>query len=89
VKYQLAYSQHAVDDLAQFDKKIADRFTKKVAWFVAQENPLTFAKTLKPPFENLYRFRLGDYRAIFELNSKNEIHLLIILRVKHRKEVYG
>lgn len=88
MKCHLIYASHAVKDLARLDKKTADRITKKISWYVEQENPLRFAKSLKPPFEDLYRFRFGDYRAIFEFNAENEMHLLAILRVKHRKEIY-
>ncbi|MBI2097806.1 MAG: type II toxin-antitoxin system RelE/ParE family toxin [Candidatus Vogelbacteria bacterium] len=88
MKSGLLYSRRAIDDLAGLDKKIADRITKKLEWFAGQDEPLKFAKPLKPPFENLYRFRIGDYRAIFELGTKNSLTILIILRVKHRRETY-
>ncbi|MCY7362657.1 MAG: type II toxin-antitoxin system RelE/ParE family toxin [Ignavibacteria bacterium] len=35
-------------------------------------------------FNNLYRIRIGDYRAVFEYTS-NEI---IVLKIGHRKEIY-
>ncbi len=88
MKFTLVYSRHSIEDLARLEKKIATRIIKKIGWFVEQKEPLTFAKALKPPFGDLYRFRFGDYRAIFELNSKGKIILLTILRIKHRKEVY-
>ena len=30
----------------------------------------------------------GDYRAIFDLDKDGNIVILLILRIKHRKEVY-
>jgi len=66
----------------------AQKIILKIRYFSEQENPLRFAKKLKPPFEDLYRFRIGEYRVIFEIESKKEIKLLFILRIKHRKDIY-
>ncbi|MBP6881235.1 MAG: hypothetical protein KBC35_01275 [Candidatus Pacebacteria bacterium] len=35
-----------------------------------------------------YRYRIGDYRAIFSVAADGTITLLTILSVKHRKDVY-
>ena len=37
----------------------------------------------------LFRFRIGDYRAIFRPDSRGQIVILLILRVGHRSEIYG
>lgn len=84
----LVYSRPAVEDLRCLPRKTADHITVKVAWYASQREPLHFAQKLKPPFEDLYRFRIGEYRAIFEVGNRKEIKLLFILRVKHRKGVY-
>jgi mRNA interferase RelE/StbE len=36
--------------------------------------------------ENLYRIRMGDYRIVYEVNTKDK--LIIINYIRHRKEVY-
>ncbi len=82
------YSHHALADLATLPRKTADRITAKLLWYASQDNPLRFAKKLKPPFDDLYGFRIGEYRAIFELDSRQNITLLVILRVRHRKDAY-
>ena len=84
----LLYTRSALKDLAGLDKKISRRILKKVTWFAEQKNPLEFAKRLKPPFTDLYRFRIGDYRVIFEMGKHQELRIMIILRVKHRSNVY-
>jgi len=36
-----------------------------------------------------YRFRVGDYRVVFRLDPQNQqLVVLVVLRVRHRKEVY-
>lgn len=82
------YDRHAVEDLALLTPKTADHIITKIAWYASQSNPLRFAKKLNPPFEDLYRFRIGEYRAIFEICNKKEIKLLLILRIKHRRDAY-
>ena len=85
---KLIFTAHSLDDLARLDKKVAKRISDKLEWYIKQSDPLSFASKLKPPLENFWRFRFGDYRAIFEITKKGELRLLIILRIKHRKEVY-
>ncbi len=87
MKTEPRWSRRAIDDLRNFDKKVVDRITKKVDWFCQQAKPLMFAKSLEGKFEDVYRFRVGEYRVLFEvLNGK--VCILMILRVKHRKDVY-
>jgi mRNA interferase RelE/StbE len=38
-------------------------------------------------FKDLYRLRIGDYRAIYSVEE--EIVTIIVLDVGHRKEIYN
>lgn len=88
--YQILYTETALEDLESLPRPIAQRIAKKVKWFSEQNNPLQFAKSLHDTKFGQYRFRVGDYRIIFDINprTKNVITILVILRVKHRREVY-
>lgn len=88
--YQVLYTDPALEDLESLPRPIAQRIAKKVQWFSEQNNPLQFAKGLHDTKFGQYRFRVGDYRVIFDINTqtKNVITILIILRVKHRREIY-
>lgn len=88
MQYVLRYSQRAVDDLAELPKVIARRIDKKLNWFAIQAQPLSFAKALNSFALGHYRFRVGDYRVVFDVNNKGTLSILMILRIKHRKEVY-
>ncbi len=46
--------------------------------------PLRYAKKLISPKMGAYRFRIGDYRVIFDIEGEN----IVILRVGHRKSIY-
>lgn len=89
MSYIWKYTEHAVNDLKLLDRLVAQRILKKVAYFCTQENPLVHAKSLKGPFAGVLRFRIGDYRVLFRQESSGELVLLLILRVKHRSDVYA
>jgi mRNA-degrading endonuclease RelE of RelBE toxin-antitoxin system len=88
MKYQARWSERAVADLRGLGRAAADRVTRKVSWFCSQSDPMRFAKTLGGAWKDVYRFRVGDYRVLFEKSAGGEVHILMILRVQHRREVY-
>ena len=88
MKWQIEYTERAWKDLRRLERAIAQVIVTKIKHFASQESPLRFAKKLKHPFNGLYQFRIGEYRAIFAISGKSKIKLLIILRVRHRKDSY-
>ena len=48
------------------------------------ENPRLFAVKLMDKALGQYRYRIGDYRIIFDIENEN----IIILRIGHRREIY-
>jgi mRNA interferase RelE/StbE len=72
----------------RFVKKISKpelkRIFDKLDWFCSQKNTLSFADHLtKDPFGE-YRFRVGDYRIIFDVSNDTAwIH-----KIGHRKDIY-
>ena len=88
MKYELLLTKKAKDDFLMLEKCIQKRIANKLRFFILSKNPLKYAKKLKDYRLGTYRFRIGDYRAIFDVDKKGNIIILMILRVKHRKEVY-
>ena len=86
--FQFEYTKNAVRDLRQLDRQMAKRILKKMDFFSKQEAPLKFAKKLKDFSLGEYRFRIGDYRVLFDLDEDGSVKILTILSVKHRKEAY-
>lgn len=87
MRHGLRYSLRAVKDLSSFSKIIADRITKKLRWFTEKADPMAFATKLSTE-SSLYRFRIGEYRAVFQKDDDGEIILLTIVRIGHRREIY-
>lgn len=82
--YQLEISGKAEKDLRSFDRVILKRIVIKLKFFLIQDDPLSFAKKLVNSKDGDYRWRIGPYRVIFDVND----NLILLLRVQHRREVY-
>ncbi|MFH1292318.1 MAG: type II toxin-antitoxin system RelE/ParE family toxin [bacterium] len=82
--HNIVFTNESLEDLDRLDKKVINRIIKKLKWFVKQSEPINFAKRLKYDAIGQYRFRIGDYRVIFD-NEKDKIK---ILRIGHRSSIY-
>ncbi len=82
MKHSLVYTERAVRDINDLDIKIKERIGKTLLRF--SNDPLRYAVRLTDPILGSYRFRIGHYRAIFDLVGDE----IVILRVGHRREIY-
>jgi mRNA interferase RelE/StbE len=82
--YQLLYKKPAAKAIQRLPKQIQKRLKQKLEWFAAQADPLQFAEPLTKPADAQYRFRVGSYRILFDIEEKN----IVILFVQHRRDVY-
>ena len=84
--YKVAYLDSVEEDLKKLDKATVKKILNRIETYLAQD-PKELGKPLKGDFEGYWRYRWGDYRAIYRIAEK-EI-LIIVLRISHRKEVYS
>ena len=77
----------AIDEMKKLPKKMRLRVVNKMDWIVAQEKPLSFGKRLTSERFGTYRFRIGDYRVLCDIQA-GTISILLVLSVKDRKEAY-
>jgi mRNA interferase RelE/StbE len=82
------YAVLAQKDLHSLDRSIAQRIVLKVQAYSKADDPFAEAKPLSGELQGLFRYRVGDYRVIFELRADGSITILTVLRIKHRKDVY-
>lgn len=81
--YSIQVEENAEKFLKKLNKKDAEMILNKI--YSIRENPFRFLKRLQG--EKLWRLRIADYRAIVDvIVSANKI---IILRIGHRKNIYG
>lgn len=74
----------AAKEIDKLPSEIRRRILEKVKFYSSQQNPLRFADKLKDYRFGEYRFRVGDYRVLFDVEGQK----IIGLKVGHRKDIY-
>jgi mRNA interferase RelE/StbE len=82
--YLVVITKTASKDLRALPPTISQRILKKIYFYAATEYPLLFAHPLKHSTIGQYRFRVGDYRVLVDVNDTT----LILLRVGHSRDIY-
>ncbi len=83
--YRVEITADAESDLEQLDKSIAVRLYKRLKW-LGENFERIVPEPLSGPLADLYKFRVGDYRVLYDV--LREDHVLVIHRIRHRREVY-
>lgn len=78
------FTQKSFREFKKLSKDLQERIILKLDFFVSQKNPLEFAHPLINHELGQYRFRVGDYRIIFDIEGDN----LVIHSVGHRRDIY-
>lgn len=86
-KTSVFYTASARKDLNKLSENDAKRVVLKIKSLTTTD-PLLKAKSLSGIFQGLYRYRIGDFRAVFNFDDKGKLHILTILKIKHRKDIY-
>mgnify|MGYP001259337585 CR=1 FL=1 len=77
----------AEKELDRLDPQIARRILKFLRERVLPlEDPRTIGKPLKGQFGDFWRYRVGDYRIIVRI--EDDVFLILVLRIGHRKHIY-
>lgn len=74
----------ALRDLQKLPHDIQRRIVHKLDFYSGQTDPRVFAKQLINPIAGQFRFRVGDYRIIFNITQNK----MIVHAIDHRREVY-
>lgn len=83
--YSVSWNISALDNLYKLTNKTAIKLKAKVELYLAQ-SPKELGKLLTGKYKDLYRYRYGDYRIIYEIDKTNK--RVIILKIGHRRGVY-
>lgn len=85
---RLFYTNRATKDLDRLDPHVALRITDKIERNSQLSNPLVHARHIAGSEPEMFRYRIGDYRVIFDVDDEQNVTILTILRVRHRKDAY-
>ena len=85
--YAVTYADKAVKALQKMDRYIAAML---LGWIeknlVGCENPRLHGKALDHDFKGYWRYRVGDYRLL--ANIQDELLVIEIIRAGHRRDIY-
>ena len=88
MKYKVVFSEKSKKQLKKLDRHTAALI---IGWLEKNiencENPRIHGKGLVENRSGQWRYRIGDYRIICEINDKEDI--VLVLEVGHRKEIYN
>jgi mRNA interferase RelE/StbE len=80
--YKIRLTNTAIKDLKKINKKDVEHIGKKLKEY--SNDPFPYSIKLSGKSISTYRFRIGDYRAIFDFENE----YIVIHRIAHRKEIY-
>ncbi|MBR5579749.1 MAG: type II toxin-antitoxin system RelE/ParE family toxin [Treponema sp.] len=83
---RLEFSEAARKAFKKIDKTMQKRIKEYLDEVLQLENPRSRGKALTGNLVNLWRYRVGDYRIICDI--QDEKILITVLRLGHRKEIY-
>lgn len=81
---ELAFSPTALRQLSRLEKSVQERIGRKLDFYIAQKQPLQFAEKLADAKAGEWRFRVGDYRVVFDIRENR----IFVISVGHRKNIY-
>lgn len=82
--FSYTFSKSAAKDIRKLDAATRQRIARKLDFYLSQPDPLVHARPIIDSAIGSYRFRVGHFRVVFDVESDK----LIIHNVKHRKDVY-
>ena len=80
----LRFTNAAVRQLSRLEKNVQKRVVEKLEFYCSQDQPLQFAEKLRDSRFGQWRFRIGEYRALFDVENDE----IVVLAVGHRRDIY-
>ena len=85
MKYVVDFKPSTIKDLRKLPINLQKRIAKKLEYYLNQSEPLDYAVPLVGNGKvGDYRFRVGDYRVVFDFKDNR----ITILMIEHRRDVY-
>lgn len=83
---RVEFSEEALTGLRKTGKTGSQRVLRYLDSVSKLDNPRLRGKALTGNLSGLWRYRIGDYRAICII--EDDVLLVTVLRVGHRKDIY-
>ncbi len=82
--FRIEFAKAAEKDLRVIDGRYIAKILEAIEELQDQPRPQGCKKLAGS--QNTYRIRIGDYRVIYEI--ENNVLMILIVRIRHRKDVY-
>ena len=82
--YEILLERRAEKDLKKLSSELFERIIEKIQSL--SENPKPQGSRKITGSKSDWRIRIGDYRAIYEIDEKEK--RVKIMRIRHRREAY-
>lgn len=86
--WKIEWDSKALKEAKKLDrnarKKIVEYLEKRV---LASQNPYQFGKPLKGNKAGIWRYRVGNYRILCQIEDRALI--VLVIAVGHRKDIYS
>ena len=85
--WTLEFSDEALRQLKKLDKQISAKIVAFVKECISGlKDPRTLGKPLAGNLATYWRYRVGDYRVVCQINDQQI--LITVVKIGHRKEIY-
>ena len=85
--FKVALTPEAQADIKRLDPALQPRILDKLGWMGQNAGILRHQALRGSAWGGCFKYRVGDYRIIYQIDRTTE--KLIILKVGHRRDVYG
>ncbi len=82
--YTIEYAGAARREMRRLDRSAQDRVRAAIDALARDPHPAGCRKLTG--FDDLWRIRVGDYRAIYQIEDDRLV--VLIIRIRHRREAY-
>jgi len=86
MKWTVELSKLADSNLKSLDKPIRTQIRNFIRRLQETTNPRSFGKALVGNYKGLWRYRVGDYRLLCEIQD-NKLMVLVV-EIEHRSKIY-
>jgi mRNA interferase RelE/StbE len=86
VAWQIRFSKTADKALRKLDRAVAAKILNELEEVSKLNNPRSRGKGLKHNLSRLWRYRVGDYRIICDI--EDEVLVVLVVDVSHRRNAY-
>lgn len=84
--WTIEVSERAFRALRKMDKQAARRIRNELSEIAELGDPRSRGKALTGNLTNVWRYRVGDYRILCDINDGRLV--VVVIDVAHRREVY-